>query len=109
MGEAMFFAVITWVCALVFIGIGIFAIKKKTPMHFWSGTTVKTEEIKDVKAYNKANGIMWMGYGFIYILSGIIEIVLQNGVGAALMSFWSVGGLIIMIIAYLRIYKKYKV
>ncbi|MFZ7120307.1 MAG: hypothetical protein ACOWWH_05090 [Eubacteriaceae bacterium] len=28
--------------SFIYIGIGIYAMKKKTPMHFWAGTTVKS-------------------------------------------------------------------
>lgn len=54
MEGAIPFAIIVWICALAFIAIGIYVLKRKTPMHFWSGTTVKVEEISDIKAYNKA-------------------------------------------------------
>ena len=47
MGDAIIFAVISLMCAAVFIGIEVYAMKKKTPMHFWSGTTVKSEEIAE--------------------------------------------------------------
>ncbi|MCR2044167.1 hypothetical protein [Anaerosalibacter massiliensis] len=77
MGTAMPLVVISFICATVFIGIGIFALKKKTPMHFWSGTRVKTEEISDVKAYNKANGTMWIAYGSTFILSAILSILFE--------------------------------
>ena len=45
--------------SLLFTGIGIYAWKRKKPMWFWSGSTVKESEISDIAAYNKANGIMW--------------------------------------------------
>ena len=44
-------------CSALLTGIGIYAWRRKEPMWFWSGSTVKAEEISDVRAYNKANGI----------------------------------------------------
>ena len=38
-------------------GIGIYAWKRKKPMWFWSGSTVRESEITDIPAYNRANGI----------------------------------------------------
>ena len=39
--------------SLLFIGIGIYAWKRKKPMWFWSGSTVTESEISDIAAYNK--------------------------------------------------------
>ena len=38
-------------CSLLFTGIGIYAWRREKPMWFWSGSTVREEEITDVKAY----------------------------------------------------------
>ena len=46
--------------ALVFTVIGIYAYRRNEPMWFWSGSTVRREELSDVKGYNHANGIMWV-------------------------------------------------
>ncbi|MDD2422158.1 MAG: hypothetical protein PHU78_08485 [Heliobacteriaceae bacterium] len=107
MEDALIFAAIVWMCAIVFIAIGIFALKKKTPMHFWVGTTVKTEEITDVEAYNKANGIMWIAYGSAFILSGILSLIFDIHIGAILVGVSSTLGLYILAFAYRRIHKKY--
>lgn len=107
--RAIPFAIIVWICGLTFIGIGIFSLKKKTPMHFWAGTTVKPEEISDIKAYNKANGIMWISYGSIYILSGLFLLICNISIGAFIVVFMSIPGLIILIIVYTKVYNKYKI
>lgn len=103
------FLVIIWICAAIFIGIGIFSLKRKTPMHFWAGTTVKPEEIWDIKAYNKANGIMWILYGNMYILSSLFSLICNISVGAFIVVFTSIPGLIILIMFYTKIYNKYKI
>ena len=54
LGGKIVFSFIVWFCSLIFIGIGIYSIKRKTPMHFWAGSKVKREEITDIKAYNRA-------------------------------------------------------
>ena len=108
MGEAVGFAAIALMCAAVFIGIGIFSIKKKTPMHFWSGTTVKSEEISDVRAYNKENGVMWITYGATYVLAAILALLFGSKMGAILVTLSCTLGLIILIVVYGHIYKKYK-
>lgn len=103
------FAIIMCICAAVFIGIGIFSFKKKTPMHFWAGTTVRPEEISAVKAYNRANGIMWVLYGGAYILAGLFSLIFRVHTGTLIVVFMSVPGLIILIMVYRKIYDKYKI
>jgi len=98
-----------FMCATVFIGLGIYSIKKKTPMHFYAGTTVKLEEISDVKAYNKANGIMWIMYGSTFILAAILAVFLGGMVGAIIVGLSSTVGLIVLLLTYQRIYRKYKI
>ena len=56
---------VVWMVIMVpvsalFTGIGIYAMRRKKPMWFWSGTTVREEAIRDVAAYNRANGYMWI-------------------------------------------------
>lgn len=108
MTEAIVFAVPTLLCAGIFIGIGIFALIKKTPMHFWAGTTVKSEEISDVKAYNRENGIMWIIYGSIYLLSAILALFFGSMVGGIIVFLSGTVGVIALLFNYQRIYKKYK-
>ena len=38
-------------------------------MWFWSGQAVGEDEIGDVKAYNRANGIMWIVFSLLMWLS----------------------------------------
>ena len=58
--ETFIFLLITIPVALAFTILGVYAWRRKKPMWFWSGSEVKEREISDVKAYNKANGIMWL-------------------------------------------------
>lgn len=90
---------------LVFVGIGIYSFKRKTPMHFWAGSTVKSEEISDIKAYNRANGVMWIAYGLSFLLIPLLGSMVGGIVIAILSPFMIVG----MVLCYRCIYNKYKV
>ncbi|WP_343101670.1 hypothetical protein [Romboutsia sp. MSSM.1001216sp_RTP31141st1_G3_RTP31141_220114] len=90
---------------LIFVGIGIYSFKRKTPMHFWAGTTVKSEEISNIKAYNRANGIMWISYGLSFLLIPLLGSMVGSIVIAILSPFMIVG----MVLCYRCIYNKYKV
>ena len=93
-------------CAVLFLSIGIYSYKLKKPMWFWSGSTVLPEEITDVKAYNEANGKMWITYSLWYFASAIAEIW-SSGVALALLIASCTVGMVILVVTYDRIYKKY--
>ena len=76
-------------------------------MWFFSGSTVKEEEITDVKAYNRENGIMWICYSAIFWISSALGILSAAAAGILLMAGCVVGSLL-LVAAYNRIYKKYK-
>ena len=93
--------------ALLFVAIGIWALRRETPMHFWSGTTVDPETITDVKAYNAENAIMWFKYSIPFVISAAVA-PFHVGAAAVIVTVGSVGGIPWLIITYKRIEKKYK-
>ena len=95
------------VCGLVFAAIGIWALCRKTPMHFWAGDTIPAEKISNVKKYNLANGIMWIMASLPYFASAIIACFDFN---FSLIFVWiGVGCTLLLIPAYLLIYKHFSV
>ena len=48
--EKVIWLVITIPCSLLFTGIGIYAWRRTKPIWFWSGSSVREEEITNVKA-----------------------------------------------------------
>ena len=94
-------------CSMLITGIGIYAWKRKKPMWFWSETTVSENEINDIPAYNKANGIMWICYSLIFWLSTFIGFASMKAAAWFLMA-GCLAGTPVLIIAYRVIYKKCK-
>ncbi|NLU51658.1 MAG: hypothetical protein GXX10_02170 [Clostridiaceae bacterium] len=101
------FAAICWLCSLIFGGIALWAFKRKDPMHFWSGSTVKPEEISDIPSYNHANGLMWTIYTVCMIVTGILSLF-SIKIGSILLVIICVPGTIVLVVAYNRIYNKYR-
>ncbi len=95
-------------CSMLFTGIGIYAWRRKKPMWFWSGTEVKESEISDVPAYNRANGIMWVVYSVVYWIAAF-SAIWSYVIALILVIAGSVIGIPVLIIAYRKIYKKYKI
>jgi hypothetical protein len=76
-------------------------------MHFWSGSTVLPEEITDIPAYNRENGMMWAIYTACMFLTGVVSLF-QIIAGVVLLITISIPGIIVLILVYNRIYNKYK-
>lgn len=96
----------SWGCAVLFLGIGIYTLRAKTPMNFWSGKIVKNEDVIDISAYNKENGIMWSTYSIVYWIDGITGMFNELVGGIIMFSACSIG-LLLLIFNYRRIEKKY--
>jgi len=103
----MLFSVIMMICGALFAGIGLYAWKRKTPMHFWSGTKIKAGEISDVAAYNRANGIMWLVFSLGFWASAVLGCFNVPAAGILVMVS-SLVGIPGLVIAYGRIYRRYK-
>lgn len=94
-------------CSLLFTGLGIYAMKRKKPMWFWSGSTVKEWEITDVPAYNKANGIMWLAFSVLFWISTVLGAFSMTAGGILLIAV-CVLCMPLLPLVYNRIYRKYK-
>ncbi len=106
MGSIVFLIIMVPV-SLLFTGIGVYAWRRKKPMWFWSGSTVEEDEISDVAAYNRANGIMWLVFSLLMWASAILGAINMKMGGIVLIAGCMVGVPILPIV-YGRIYKKYK-
>lgn len=93
--------------AAFFTGIGIFAWTRKKPMWFWSGSTVRESEITDVRAYNRANGIMWILYSLVFWIAAVLGVFKVEAAGI-LVGLGAVVGAVVLIVVYKQIYKKYR-
>lgn len=102
------FSVNAVIMAIVFIGVGIHSTKRTEPMNFWAGTNVPASKIKDVKAYNKENGIMWIVFGCLFILDGLLGLISVK-VAAGLLVFLCVACVPVLLYWHTCIFKKYVV
>lgn len=105
--ENILFASICWFSSLAVGLIALWAFKRKDPMHFWSGSTVRPEEITDIPAYNRANGWMWTIYTICIVVAGIVALF-DIGMGVIILIVIAVPGLAVLVIVYKRIYNKYR-
>ena len=104
----LLFFIIAVPTSLLFTSIGIYAWRRKKPMWFWAGDTVSEDEITDVRAYNRANGIMWLCYSLPFWIGIIVSMCYSIILGANIMLVDATVGLVLMMITYTFIRKKYK-
>jgi hypothetical protein len=88
------------------VAIAVWSFKRDDPMHFWAGNTVKPDEIEDIPAYNRANGLMWSAYAVCLFVAGVLSLF-NTLAGVISLSLICVPGVIIMMLVYRRIYGKY--
>lgn len=98
---------VSCLCASVFTAIGICARRMTKPMWFWSGSTVKPEEISDIPAYNRANGLMWIGFSAFFWLSALLALLGFPAAAGVMIFVGGIGGGLALIFVYNRIYRKY--
>ncbi len=107
MGGMIIWLVIMIPCSALLTGLGIYAWRRKKPMWFWSGSTVKEEEISDIPAYNRANGIMWIAFSLIFWASTIMG-VCNMALAGVVMIVGCMIGAPLLVIAYQKIYARYR-
>lgn len=103
------YLVIISMCALVMIGIGIVQLKSKRPVGFWSGVKPPdAKRVKDVEAYNKKHGRMWILYGVGMPVSYLIVLPFGSELAAVLINCVEIcGGIIAMMIYHNHLEKIY--
>ena len=93
--------------SLLFTGLGIYAWKRKKPMWFWSGSTVEEEEISDVNAYNRANGILWLVFSALLWISTVLG-YRYGEIGGICLLVSCLIAIPLLPLVYGKILKKYK-
>ena len=105
--ETLVWSVIMFPLSAFFTAIGIFAWRRKKPMWFWSGSTVDEEDISDIPAYNRANGIMWLAFSALFWASTLLGFFQIETAG----TFLAIGCFVaipLLPLAYGKIHRKYK-
>lgn len=95
-------------CGGIFVVMGIWAIRRKDPMHFYSGTTVDPSTISDIPAYNRANAQMWMIYSIPFWVSAVVAFF-HLGASAIIMGVACVPGFLWLVYRYRRICDVYMI
>lgn len=108
----MIIAFIIWaLLSCCFIGYGVYLMcsNREVPVGFWANVK-EPPQVTNVKAYHKALGRLWCGYGIVLLLLGLPFLGVQNSAGfiiTILGTAWaSIGLAIIYSTAILNKYQK---
>ena len=72
-------ALIYTLVAAIMVGIGVWNLKSKTPVTFYSGEKpMDPRELTDVEGWNRDHGRMWLTYGCLIALSAVIGFLLGD-------------------------------
>lgn len=76
MAEHIILFVILCLTAFIMIGIGISQLKSTRPVGFYTGVKPPEEkQLRDVRAWNRKHGIMWIVYGSAIIGCGLVNMI----------------------------------
>lgn len=97
---------IDFICAA---GLALYAyicFVSKDPVSFWTGSTIRVDEITDVALYNFANGILWSIYSMLFVAAALLSIV-NDFAGFVMMLINCTLGLAYLVIGYHIIKKRF--
>ena len=95
------------VCAAIFVIRSVHAWWSSEPARLVTSMEVKPEEIRDVPAYNRDNGILWLCFSGIYLASAVIGLFSVKAAAWFTLIGVLLGG-VALVFAYLHIFTRYK-
>ncbi len=122
MAESLIYFAIMCLTAFIMTGIGISQLKSRKPVGFYTGVKPPEEkQLRDVKAWNRKHGIMWIVYGGVIAGSGLVTVVIEaSGLADAGVSEYTevllmiaqiaviIGGVFVMACYHIRLEKLYR-
>lgn len=115
MAEYIIYFIIWCLVALVMFGIGISQLKSEKPVGFYTGVKPPEEkQLRDVRAWNRKHGVMWILYGAALICCGI-AIVAAGGLGCDTIPLVLaecavvIGGIFAMMCYHVRLERLYRI
>ena len=108
--ETIICIVILLICAIPLIVIGMFQVKSKEPVGFWTGVKPPSrDKVSDVTSYNKKHGMMWILYGSGIIPAFFLGKIFGGVAATCAMGVEIIGGLVVMICYHNYLNRKYVV
>ena len=101
-------AYLLWaLCAVVFFAIGIYAFAAKKAVSIYANIK-EPPKVTDVRAYNRAVGVLWIVSGVIFLFLGLPLLAGQNSPLALISVFGVVFECIALIAGLVFVEQKYR-
>ena len=100
-------AFIIWVLvSLVFIGIGIYDLRADQVVGFWSNGKRPEVAPEKIKEYNRAVGMLWIGFAIAYILLGLPLLAGDNSPLIVITLLGSIVAIVVLMAVYVLVIEK---
>lgn len=100
-------AFIIWVLvSLIFVVIGVYDIRSDKVAGFWANAKRPEVAPEHVKAYNRAVGILWIGFAIIYILLGLPLLAGDNSPLIVITLLGSLLSVVVLMAVYVLVIEK---
>lgn len=103
--ETVIWLVASLALPLILLGIAVFAWFRKTPMWFFAG--IPTPEVSDVRAFNRANAVIWALFSLPFFAAAGVGVV-HRLAAAGIILAGCLLGIPLLVFSYHKICKKYK-
>ena len=100
-------AFVIWMALGILIAaLGVYCFFAKKQVGFWANA--KTPEMRDVRAYNRAVGKLWLVYAAVFCVLGLPLLREQPSALTALSVVGVMLEIVVLIVVYMKIEQKYK-
>lgn len=100
-------AFIIWIMvSLVFVVIGIYDLRAEEVVGFWSNGKKPIVKDENLKAYNKAVGILWIAFALVFMLLGFPLLAGDNSPLIVITLLGSLADIVALMAVYVLVIEK---
>lgn len=100
-------AFIIWIMvSLVFVAIGIYDLRAKEVVGFWSSGKKPIVQEENLKAYNRAVGSLWIAFAVVFMLLGLPLLAGDNSPLIVITLLGSLVSIVVLMAVYVLVIEK---
>ena len=100
-------AFVIWILvSFVFVGIGIYDLRVNEVVGFWSNVKKPVVNDENLKAYNRAVGILWIAFAVIFMLLGLPLLAGDNSPLIVITLLGSLAEIVALMAVYVLVIEK---
>ena len=100
-------AFVIWILvSFVFVGIGIYDLRANEVVGFWSNGKKPVVNDKNLKAYNRAVGTLWIAFAVVFMLLGLPLLAGDNSPLIVITLLGSLAEIVALMAVYVLVIEK---